>query len=300
MSVKRFLVSIFGGVMIASTAVTAQDYAAPPLSGIGFTNSMVFGEELAKSNGSYQRPNARLATPSARGVNLAFVASPKRRQANLQKFVSTLQSTDPKAASQLQAFFASNDVIGAMSVALGKFGLRTDNVADAYAVWWITAWQTTHGETSETPKSQALAVKRQAANALSAAPDYVLASDSAKQEFAETLLVQAAIIEASADMYKSNPAMIKRLAGTVRQAARSLKIDLDAMTLTEQGFVPSGKTGAADPAPGAPEQALAANAAATPPVAANEASPPYLLLAAAGGAGLGGMFMLSKMMGRRG
>ena len=295
MRFKHVLAAFFGGIVIAPTAANAQDYAAPPLSGIGFTNSMIFGEELAKSNGNARRPSIRAEAPSARRVNLTYVASPKRRQANLQNFVSTLQSTDPKAANQLQAFFASNDVIGAMSVALGKFGLRTDNIADAYAVWWITAWQTTHWDASETPKSQALAVKRQAADALSAAPDNVLASDSAKQEFAETLLVQAAIIEASADMYRSNPAMTRRLAGTVRQAARSLKVDLDSMTLTENGFVPSGKTGAADPEPGAPEQALAANAAPAP-----VANPPYILIAAAGGAGIGGVFLLGKAMGRRG
>jgi hypothetical protein len=71
------------------------------------------------------------------------------------------------------------------------------------------------------------------------------------------------------------------------------------MKLTDEGFVPSGKTGAVDPAPGAPDQALAANSAPEP-VAATDTSTPYILLAAAGGAGIGGVVLLGKMIGRRG
>ncbi len=122
------------------------------------------------------------------------------------------------------------------------------------------------------------------------------ASETNKQEFSEVLLVQAMLTAASADTYSNNPNMLRQLGQTVRLTAKSMGLDLDSMTLTDDGFVPARKTGAAEPAPGMPETALAANASA----ASAEASPPYLLIAAAGGAGLGGVFLLGRMFGRRG
>jgi hypothetical protein len=74
------------------------------------------------------------------------------------------------------------------------------------------------------------------------------------------------------------------------------------MTLTENGFVPSSKRSSFDdrdvPGPSGyevREQALAANDNAT-----RDLAPNYALIAAAGGAGLGGMFLLGKAMGRKG
>ena len=140
------------------------------------------------------------------------------------------------------------------------------------------------------------AVKQQSANALASTPEFSTANDATKQEMAEAMMMQAMLISASVDTYKDDPAMMRKLGAAVRKGAKASGLDLDTMTLTDDGFVPAKKTGAADPAPGTPETALAANASAVPA----GASPPYLLIAAAGGAGLGGVFLLGRMFGRRG
>ena len=191
----------------------------------------------------------------------------------------------------MQQMFASTDVIGAMGRALVPLGLRTDDVADAYAVWWMSAWGAANGDNSTPGRATAQAVRAQSARAFAATPEFARADDATKQEYAEALLIQSVLIAGMMDRYGRDPSMMSKIAASVRQGARASGVDLDAMTLTEAGFVPAKKTGAVDPAPGAPREALAAT---------GDGKPGYDLLAAAGGAGLGAAFLIGKAMGRRG
>jgi hypothetical protein len=226
------------------------------------------------------------AGPAAR-----FTSSASRRRMNLAKFVERSRAADPAGATAMERLFATTDVVAAIGRALAPVGLRTDDVADAYAVWWMSAWQAAHGDASTPDRVTAQAVRAQAAHAIAATPEFAQADDAMKQEFAEALLVQTALIDGMMEEYGSDPAMAAKIAASVRQGARAAGLDLDAMTLTEAGFVPAKKTGAADPAPGAPREALAATGDGKPGVG---------LLAAAGGAGLGAAFLIGRAMGRRG
>jgi hypothetical protein len=276
------------------------------------STSHVTQSERARARQTPQRPIGALIgqrlqlvsgstlTAQASTISTSFNASIPRRRANFAQFVEKSRKVDPAGSLKLQQLLGSTDVIAALGGDLQRYGLRTDNVADAYAIYWVQAWQAVNGDTSDPDRTTMQAVKRQSANAIVSTPEFASASDATKQEMAEAMMVQAMLISASVDTYKDDPNMMRQLGDAVRQGAKASGLDLSKMTLTDQGFVPSGKTGAADPAPGAPEQALAANAAATPPVAANDTSPPYILLAAAGGAGLGGVFLLGKLVGKRG
>jgi hypothetical protein len=238
-------------------------------------------------------------TAQASTISTTYIASIPRRRANFSQFVEKSRKVDPAGSAKLQQLLGSTDVIAALGGELQRYGLRTDNVADAYAVYWVQAWQAVNGDTSDPDRATMQAVKRQSANAIASTPEFASASDATKQEMAEAMMVQAMLISASVDTYKDDPNMMRQLGAAVRKGAKASSIDLDSMTLTDEGFVPSGRTGAANPAPSEPEQALAANTAPAPK-AANDTSPPYVLLAATGGAGIGGVFLLGKMMGRRG
>jgi hypothetical protein len=245
-----------------------------------------------------QRQQLSPAAPLARRpvATLTFVPVMSARKANLAGFVEKTRKDDPAGAAKMERLLASTDVIGAIGRGIAPYGLRVDNVADAFTVWWTAAWRAAHGDTSDADQRTTRAVQAQAVNAILTAPEMANATPAQKQQYAEALLVQAALIEASVETYKSDPKMMRQIGNAVRQGAIKSGLDLDAMTLTDQGFVPSGKTGAADPAPGAPEQALAANDAPAPAAV----NPPYVLMAAAGGAGIGGVFLIGKMLGRRG
>lgn len=219
---------------------------------------------------------------SATLVSTRYVPSAERRRANLAQFVEKARSVDPSGAEQMEKLFARTDVIESFGRDLAVYGLRTDNAADAYATWWMQAWQAAHGDTGDVSRTTAQAVKAQATRALSAATEFTSASDATKQEFSEALLVQAALTSASVDTYKSNPAMMRRLGEAVRKGALASGVDLDTMTLTEQGFVPRRKTSAADPA------------------RQGKSNSKLALAVAAGSVGLGGAYALGKAMGRKG
>ena len=230
-------------------------------------------------------------------LSFKYAATPARTRTNLARFVEKTRATDPAGAAKMQALFASTDIIGMIDQKMQQtYGMRANNVADAYAVWWVSAWMGAKGRSDDATPGQMAMVKRQATNALASTPEFASATDAGKQELAEALLVQAALIGDTIDTYASDPAMLAKARAAIAKGADGMGLKLQTMTLTDQGFVPSGKTGAADPAPGTPEQALAANEN----TATAATNPPYLLLAAAGGAGLGGVFLLGKMFGRRG
>ena len=250
----------------------------------------------SSSGSSFSGSTGSVAATAEYVQSLRYAASPVRRRTNLATFVAKTRKTDPAGAAKMQALFAASDPINALGGQIAQFGLRTDNAADAYTVYWMTAWQAAHGDMSDFTRAQSQAVKAQSANALASTPEFAGATDATKQEFAEAMMVQAMLISASVDTYKDDPAMMRQLAAAVRKGAKASGLDLDSMTLTENGFVPSGKTGAAAPEPGGHAQALAANAVPAPPAD----HPPYILIAAAGGAGIGGVFLLGKAMERRG
>lgn len=173
-----------------------------------------------------------------RFVSLTFAPSQARRKANYARFVAQSRSVDPAGAAGLAETLKS-DPIAQMAPELARDGLRTDNVADAYTVYWVEAWETVHGVTGETSRGTAEAVQRQASAALLATPEFANATDAQKQEFADALLVQALLIGAAREQAGGDAAKLREIANAVRQGARASGLDLDAMMLTEDGFVPA-------------------------------------------------------------
>jgi hypothetical protein len=231
--------------------------------------------------------------------SLSYSASAAVRKSNLSNFVKKTRAVDPEGASKMEVMFASTDVIDAIGKGIAPFGLRTNNVADAYTVYWTNAWLGSRGRNDTLSKQQVAAVRNQAANALLATPAFSSASNAQKQEMSEALLVQAALIEAYVDNAKSDPALMSKVKAAIAQGAKGMGLDLYKMTLTPDGFVPAKRGSAVDeddlqPGSASDEQALASSE----PSESRE-SPNYALIAAAGGAGLGGMFLLGKMMGRK-
>jgi hypothetical protein len=185
-----------------------------------------------------QEPTQKVVPKSL--VTTLFSPSAARTRQNLANFVSKTRSFDPAGADKMEALFASTDVIGAIGQGIAPYGLKTNNVADAYAVYWISAWEATRGiaGVSET-RERAQAVRTQASNAMAAVPALASATDAQKQEYAEAMLVQAALISAYMDDAAGNPAQIKAVGAAVAKGAKAMGLDLDTMDLTPNGFVPA-------------------------------------------------------------
>lgn len=172
-------------------------------------------------------------------AELSYTFSADQMRSNLQNFVNKTRAQDPVGAAQMEQLFGSVDVIGEIGKVMSQFGLSKDNAADAYAVYWVSAWQASVGDMSTKPAATYKLVAAQAALGLLQSPEFAKANDAQKQEMAEALLVQAALIDAHKESAAGNPEQLKAVANAVRQGAKASGLDLDKMTLTEEGFAPA-------------------------------------------------------------
>ncbi|MCW4460627.1 DUF1980 domain-containing protein [Sphingomonas sp. BT-65] len=228
------LFPLFTGLAVPAAA---QDSSAMDMTGMGIYAMEDSVTEAAKETVSSTRRGGTRGVP-APAVQLTYKPSIERRRANFAQFVEKSRRKDPKGAAMLEKEFASVDVIAKMGRALSAYGMRTDNIADAYAIWWLNAWLASRQRNDTPPANQIAAVRAQAARAMASVPEMATASDAAKQEMAEAHLIQAALIGSHMDQAEGKPAMLRQLAAAVRQGARASGLDLNAMELTDNGFVP--------------------------------------------------------------
>lgn len=166
----------------------------------------------------------------------AYKVSQEVRQKNLAQFVAVMKKTDPTGAAQAEQLFAGGAIIDQIDQGIRPYGLRADNVADAYAAWWVTAWKAVNKQDVADTPALYDAVSKQAAGALMVTPAFVSSSDALKQEMAESMLIQTAMIEAYVDMAKDDATQKDALANAVNQGAKAMGLDLTQMNLTESGF----------------------------------------------------------------
>lgn len=180
-------------------------------------------------------------TPPPDVSRLGYTPSKARRSANLAAFVERTRAVDPSGAADLQRLFAEGDIIERIRTLIAPVGLRIDNVADAYALWWITAWQATRGDNDTLGRDMYAAVRAQSARALNAAGSPARASDAEKQELAEALLVQTALIDGAVEQAKRDPVRMRQVRAAVAKGAQGMGLDMAGMEITGGGFVPNGK-----------------------------------------------------------
>jgi hypothetical protein len=129
-------------------------------------------------------------------------------------------------------------VIGAVGDAMASIGLSRSNAADAFALYWVSAWQAANGRSDTRSPETYKAAAAQAARGLSQSPEFAAATEAQKQEMAEALMVQAAMIDAAADQAAgADPQQASAFRKAVSQGSAASGLELDKMTLTEEGFV---------------------------------------------------------------
>ena len=223
------------GLVLVATPAAAQD-GVLDMTGMGIYAMEETVMQAARETVTDARRKAPRVAPAP--ARLAYRPSMERRRANLARFVAKSRKVDPQGAAALEKTLAASDVIGRMHRELASYGLRADNVADAYAAWWINAWLASRQRTEDPTPRQIAAVRVQAAQALAAIPGVANGDDAVKQEMAEVNLLQAAMIGAHMERAKGDPDLSRRVAAAVRRGARASGLDLDAMDLTDEGFVP--------------------------------------------------------------
>jgi hypothetical protein len=241
----RYVAVLLAGLTVLGAGkASAQDFSGP-LSPGAFEATMNMGPIAETLRRQMQRKDSRNPPPAAteaarplRPESFRYVPSKSRRAANLASFVARSRAVDPKGADDLAKLVASRDLIEEMRAPLAKYGLRIDNLADAYTVWWIGAWQATRGSTDEPSQAATTAVKQQVMRTIASVPEFANANDSLRQSMSEALLMQALLLAAGLEQAKGNAAQTRAIGRAANEGARGMGLDLAAMTLTEEGFKP--------------------------------------------------------------
>ena len=117
-------------------------------------------------------------------------------------------------------------------------GLRTGDLADAMAAYWILNWiMANQGDNNRT---QALAVRDQVRGVIGGSPAVARLGDAGRQEMAEVLMLnflvqQATYVDA---MQRGDQAMMRRLGdAAVARFRNEMGVDLRRLQLTDAGLV---------------------------------------------------------------
>lgn len=236
------------GTGAVPAAVRAQDGAAVDMTGMGIYAMEDSVMEAAGRSVARRAPGAAAPARAVSPAAFAYRPSQEVRRRNVAGFVKKLTAANPQGAGEVRRLVEDPTLFAKIDRALRGVGGRTDNAADAFASYWIAAWYAAHGRDDTPDAATFAAVRRQAAEALGAVPQLAGAGDAVKQQVAEANLVQAVLIAATMEGVGRDPAARGRIAAAVRKGARASGLDLDAIALTRNGFVPTRRTGAVDPA----------------------------------------------------
>ena len=229
------------------------------------------------------------ASQPASGSPLLYSFSAERSSENQALFVERFRQANPPAAGMLENIYATTDVPRQLGGFMRQVGLDDRNVADVYALWWVSSWLVANSRHDMPSRATFSAVSEQAHIAFANTADYAEMDDAQRQRYAEALMMHTTLLTLALDEVRGDREGERQLAAMAERSAAEDGVDLRSMILTEEGFVPREGADASDAVQGGNAEALAAAG-----VTGSGDAPLYLGLAAAATAVLGGAYILGR------
>lgn len=238
MSMRGFLRAALGVAVLAPMPASAQGAFDMGMLTNSLSQGALVQSEEARA-GSEQVFRSALRTPRTAPVDhaaLRYTPSMAIRKRNLARIVDRLRAVDAKGAADLERTFAQRDVIDEVGKLMRPEGLDPDNVADAMAMYLVAAYYGVRGSIDSKPADYK-AVSAQMARAISAAPAFASANDAAKQEIAESMLVQAVLVEQAVQAAQKQPSAMSGVKSAIAKGARgAFGFDVTKMRLGPGGL----------------------------------------------------------------
>lgn len=182
------------------------------------------------------------AAPPAAAAATRYRPSPAVSARVRRQFVTRMGGKVGAAdAARLGAAMERTDAVQNWSQLVSDDGLRTNDMADALASYWILNWVMANGADSN--RGQARAARGQIHAMLAASPGQARLSETQRQEMSETLILNFLIQHAAYDdaMRRGDRTLMRRLGDAAVARFRSeMGVDLRRLRLTDTGFVPAG------------------------------------------------------------
>jgi hypothetical protein len=305
---KKILFLIASFYCLNSNSANAQfsfsfpspiDTSSNYISTSGISDSLA-EERRYKSDRNDRNTNKSYAPkPLIQPSSLTFTPNMQVRKQTFNNLLADFDKKQPGIKNQLRPVLyggSSGDIIEQFdSIITSEYGFRSNNLADAYTIYWITASDATNGLLEKkTTIFQAKAVKEQVTKAFLTIPAVAQASPANKQAYAEVLLIQAALIGSLAQQVRTGSMKMSDMQTNVRNGAKALGVDLDTFVLTETGFELKNKkrSDATNALPGTGDTQMAA----TTPADEGSGSDllPGVLIAGLAGSTLAAAFLYGK------
>ncbi|WP_325135752.1 DUF6683 family protein [Brevundimonas diminuta] len=245
----KYLVIMAAMAYAATSApmARAQDYVFQ-----GFATADAMNQMHAAIRDNMMEPPSQARAPS-RGAAAASATAPERRatvqttyrssstvstrvRAQFAEFIE--RTSGREAAERARSAFQGGDPIASWASIVRQDGLRTGDLADAMAAYWILNWiMANQGDNNRT---QALAVRDQVRGVIGGSPAVARLGDAGRQEMAEVLMLnflvqQATYVDA---MQRGDQAMMRRLGdAAVARFRNEMGVDLRRLQLTDAGLV---------------------------------------------------------------
>lgn len=157
-------------------------------------------------------------------TDFTFPVSEPLRAENTAKFIEGIRQQSPDAATGL----AGQDLFGILGPGMAAIGLKTNDMADAYAMWLISTHGLYRGIYEDATPRQVAGTRKMVAANMAGVPELLAMPATEKQKFAESMILQALLNSWLSESLKQAP---ERQEEYQREFYRSAKdemgVDLD-------------------------------------------------------------------------
>lgn len=236
---SRLVAIICSAVMTTSAAAQDISPALDMTLMTGWAGQGAALEQMKRNMGGgwSQAEGARARSVPARPAQFAFRYDPAIRQQVHARVIAQVRRSDAAEADKLAKELNSGRFARELTRYLGRYNMSPTNLADTTALYLASAWLATRASSADPSPAQMQGLRRQVAATLASMPSMARASNAAKQEWAESNLIQAAFASAAANEAARNPGYAATARPAVARGVMSLyQINLLELDLTNQGL----------------------------------------------------------------
>ncbi len=175
---------------------------------------------------------------SSASASTGYASTPAVTQKVIKQYLAWSKTQSTKDAAYLKTAFSQHNPIQIWRDGVREDGLKTGDVSDALAAYWVLNYLIANQKTTST-RAQALAVRAQVQPLLASNPGFKQLSNAQRQEMAEVWMVNFVVQQGAYGnaLKNKNSDMMQKLAtaATIR-FKNEMGLDLRRLTLTNQGF----------------------------------------------------------------
>jgi hypothetical protein len=209
--------------------------------GAGGVQTAAMNNVIASTVATKRAQPPAKAAPHAKAAITSYRATPQVAERVRSRFVEWITArAGADLGRQVTMAMKGTDPVRDWAKLVGSDGLRPGDAADALAGYWVLNWVIANRGDSN--RAQALAVRDQVRRTMTQSPVYSRLTESQRQEFAETLMLnfllqQAVYVDA---LKRGDQSTLQKLGDAAVARFRSeMGVDLRQMRLTQKGFVAS-------------------------------------------------------------